>query len=561
MLRHILTALVFLGAFPTLQAQCVQGDCSTGYGAYVYSNGARYDGQFRNGRPHGQGRFQFADGNKYVGHLENGYRQGGGKFTFKEGHEYIGGFLKNKFHGQGKTTFVNGDVHDGQYRNHQPHGAGIYHYADGNRYEGNFENGKFNGTGTMFYTDGTRYEGNWADNKKHGRGSLILANGKVQTGEWAYGKLNGSSGSTGSTSSGGSGTASTSTTRPTRPSVPSKIRDCNSEHCASGQGQYAYGDGSRYVGEFTDGRPEGRGILYYANGNRYEGYWANHSPEGEGVMYYNNGRVLGGVWERGKFIREVYADQGSAAAIKVEVDRDPAVKVWAVIVGVGRYEHMRSLRFTDDDAYQFYAHLRSPEGGAVPSDQLRVLIDEEATRLNVLKALRQTLLRADANDVIMFYFSGHGLAGSFLPVDYNGYENRLMHEDIKQVLEDSKAKHKIVIADACYSGSLMAARTPFQDLEDRFTNQWNQSKGGLALLMSSKEEEVSLEDGGLRSGVFSYYLIKGLNGEADTDADKTVTIKELYTYVNREVRSYTNRAQNPTITGNYDKAMPVALLR
>ena len=79
---------------------------------------------------------------------------------------------------------------------------------------------------------------------------------------------------------------------------------------------------------------------------------------------------------------------------------------------------MPPLRYTDDDAYQVYAFLKSPEGGALPDKQVRILIDEQATRQNILDAMRTIFLRADENDVVMFYFSGHGLKGaSFIPVD------------------------------------------------------------------------------------------------------------------------------------------------
>ena len=64
----------------------------------------------------------------------------------------------------------------------------------------------------------------------------------------------------------------------------------------------------------------------------------------------------------------------------VKVDRDDEVKVWAVVVGIGRYTTMPVLKYTDDDAYHIYAFLKSPEGGALPDSQIRLLIDEDAFR-------------------------------------------------------------------------------------------------------------------------------------------------------------------------------------
>ena len=49
---------------------------------------------------------------------------------------------------------------------------------------------------------------------------------------------------------------------------------------------------------------------------------------------------------------------------------------------------------------------------------MQLLIDEDATHEGIMSATRQTFLQADDNDMILFYFSGHGLQGAFLPVDY-----------------------------------------------------------------------------------------------------------------------------------------------
>ena len=69
------------------------------------------------------------------------------------------------------------------------------------------------------------------------------------------------------------------------------------------------------------------------------------------------------------------------------------------------------------------------------------------------------------------------------------------------------------------------------------------------------------EDQGLRQGIFSHYLIRGLKGEADKNKNKIVTIQELYDYVFKKVRNYTGNAQSPTLTGIYDSQMPVSVIR
>jgi hypothetical protein len=296
------------------------------------------------------------------------------------------------------------------------------------------------------------------------------------------------------------------------------------------------------------------------NGDKYVGGWSNHAPHGEGIMYYKNGRVFGGVWNYGTPTKELES-VSNLPNEHVESDKDNAVKIWSVIVGIGRYGHMPTLKYPDDDAYHFYAFLKSPEGGALPDNQVKVLIDEDATRDNILRTMRQVFLKADENDVVMMYFSGHGLDGSFIPVDYDGFNNKLRHEDIKAIFNESKAKHKVCIADACFSGSLYAVKSTVNTTLDRYYEAFNKTQGGMALMMSSKSEEYSLEDHGLRSGIFSHYLIRGLKGEADKNSNKIVTIKELHDFVQKGVKDYTAGAQNPTISGNFDINMPIGVIR
>ena len=189
-----------------------------------------------------------------------------------------------------------------------------------------------------------------------------------------------------------------------------------------------------------------------------------------------------------------------------------------------------------------------------------MLIDEAATRKDILRSLQQTLLKADKNDVVVFYFSGHGLEGSFLPIDYNGFENKIHHSEVKQIFDKSQAKHKMIFADACHSGSYLAKKGGvLHGSLHNFYDAFEKSAGGLALMMSSKGEEYSLEDGGLRSGIFSYYLMLGLKGLADTDNNKIVTVIELFQYVSENVRQYTAGAQTPTLTGRFDREMPVSI--
>ncbi len=566
-MKNLLSCIILITFTVGLSAQCLHGDCWNGTGTYLYKSGAEYTGTFKSGKINGEGTLLFSNGNVYTGRWKDDYREGKGNLVFTDGGFYTGSFKKSQFSGKGEFNYANGDLYIGDWEKNVPEGNGEYSFANGDHYEGQFKGGKFHGDGTMLYAAGSQYTGQWAHNEKNGKGKIINANGKSQIGFWIQGEM------TKTESSPHKSTANKkskvqerpSVANPFSPSPKSKLKDCNSAYCDIEQGQYTYIDGTRFIGEFRGGKPNGKGTVFYANGDKYVGNWDINRPQGNGILYFKNGRVLHASWDKGKVVKQVERINNIPDEF-VEVDENNEVKIWSVIVGVSRYTHMPSLKYTDDDAYHLYAFLKSPEGGAVPDEQIAVLIDEDANREQIIRTMKRKFHKADANDVIVFYFSGHGYDGSFLPSDYDGKSNLLHHNELIEVLQSSKAKHKVVFADACHSGSLdqnktLAMKSPYVKKLDNFYNKFKDSKGGLALLMSSKETEYSLEDRGLRQGVFSHFLMRGLKGEANHNNDNIVSIDELYKYVQTKVSQYTGNIQNPTITGNYDAKMPVAMIR
>jgi tetratricopeptide (TPR) repeat protein len=238
-------------------------------------------------------------------------------------------------------------------------------------------------------------------------------------------------------------------------------------------------------------------------------------------------------------------------------------KVWAVVVGVASYTAMPTLRYSDDDAYQMYAFLKSPEGGALSDSQITLLVDENATKAQIISSLQQKFSTASENDLVIFYYAGHGMEGSFIPYDYDGTEStKLLHKDVQKIFTSSKAKNKLFIADACHSGSSSEGlRGNAKETMDKYYQALAKTSGGTALMMSSKAEETSLENKTIRQGVFSYYLIRGLKGEADFNADNIVSVRELFDYVQTQTRQYTNYRQNPELYGLFDPNMPIGAVR
>ena len=556
MVKSSLLTALFAFSSVLLSAQCVSGDCINGKGTFVYPSGAKYTGDFRNGEIDGIGVCYYTDGTKYSGEWKNRFPEGKGTKTYSDGTKRTGLWKK------GKPVDENGNVlEDYIARNKQEraddgtniqsgclsgdcnNGLGVFAYPDGSKYEGQFLNGNFEGQGTFSFANGDRYVGQFKDNYPDGQGTRFLASGKEETGLWREGEFLGASLTTGG-----------------------KV-GCVDGDCAEGRGTYIYKEGSaKYVGDFKANYPHGIGTCIYANGDRYEGEWADGAFQGQGTLFLRDGTVVSGFWRGGEYVGkeppEGYMPVATPTPTPVATQPAPTAKVWALVVGVASYDHMPVLRYTDDDAYRFYAFLKSIEGGALPDDQVRVLIDEDATRDNVLGTMKEMFGQAGPNDLVIFYFSGHGLNGSFLPFDFDGFNNKIGHEEIAAIFNKTKAKYKLCIADACHSGGILAVRSgETEPVLTQYYSMLAKSVSGTALIMSSKAEETSLESAGLRQGVFSHFLIRGLKGEADKDHDKAVTVEELYNYIFENVRTYTGNRQSPVIKGTYDPKMPVSVLR
>ncbi len=560
-MKHIGVILFSLFFISFVHAQCIEGNCINKFGVYKFRDGSVYRGNFLKGKLHGYGKLQYANGAVYEGEWKMDLKSGKGVMSLTSGDQYSGNFKDDKFWGKGIYRYKTGELYDGSWINGQAHGKGRYLFSDKERYEGDFFKGKFDGVGAFYYADGSIFIGNWKDNKRNGEGKLHYKDGRKIAGVWKDDQLideaNGFHNSE---------LAQENREKEREYETNNSIRkrywkDCNNSYCHEETGQLKYQDGSIWQGEFINGQPEGVGVLKYSDGNKYEGEVSNHAPNGEGVMYFSNGQVVGGTWNDGYPIKKKQKVESQVVHQDVQIDKDDEVKIWAVIVGVSSYAHMPSLKYTDDDAYQIYAFLKSPEGGALPNAQIRLLIDENATRQNILAGMNDVLLKADENDVVLMYYSGHGLPGMFLPIDFDGYSNNLSHSEVLEVFKNSKAKHKLCIADACHSGSLLASRSPFNQQLEEFYQEYDNTEGGTALIMSSKSEEVSLETSGLRQGIFSHFLIRGLNGEADVNGNDIVTVTELFDFISVGVKQYTRNAQQPSIAGNFDKNMPISTVR
>jgi len=254
---------------------------------------------------------------------------------------------------------------------------------------------------------------------------------------------------------------------------------------------------------------------------------------------------------------------------------------WAVIIGISEYKDSRipSLRYASEDARSFYEWAISPAGGRYAPSMVKLLIDQDATGRNIKNALFIWLKQALQEDVVTIYFAGHGSPESpdspnnlfLLPYDANYDEiasSGFPMWDIETALKRFiKAKKVVIVADACHSGgvgqSYDVARRASRGIEvnpisSGFQNL-SQIGDGVAVISASDDRQFSQESQkwGGGHGVFTYFLLEGLNGEADYNKDTRVTLGELIPYLSEQVRRATRNAQSPTVAGKFDPALSI----
>lgn len=180
--------------------------------------------------------------------------------------------------------------------------------------------------------------------------------------------------------------------------------------------------------------------------------------------------------------------------------------------------------------------------------EYKQLIDNRATSANILHALRTVFSKVSVNDIVVFFFSGHGYPGGFV-----AYDERLSYAEIRKAMAHSKSKNKMIFADACYSGKI---RTPGKSSNSAVAEA---KKANVLLFLSSRSNEVSIERKNMTNGFFTTYLQKGLRGGADVNQDRTITAKELFNYVHKGVVKLSNNKQHPVMWGKFLDNMPVMI--
>jgi len=283
---------------------------------------------------------------------------------------------------------------------------------------------------------------------------------------------------------------------------------------------------------------------------------------------------------------------------KAEAGKGPAPELWAVVVGVSRFQYgnqriegtqITNLKYAADDAQSVYNFLRSDEGGGfrdvADGGHLILLKDEDATKTKVEQALL-TLKQSKPNDYFIIYIATHGVliphvdnktkntqeVPHFLmhdgnPVDLTALEqSSIRMEWVKQLTREIPARKGLVLSDACHSAAIETeSRDALNNLRAnaRLIEEMSAIPDGIGFITASRQTESSYERDNFGHGVFTWCFLEGLRGHADKNQDGVVIFDEMANYLSDEVPRLTGNKQHPFINSTTlsANAIPLAIVR
>ena len=287
-------------------------------------------------------------------------------------------------------------------------------------------------------------------------------------------------------------------------------------------------------------------------------------PEGQNVViiamdkYGNQSNTTVQLKRANIIIKTAHYDFLNPTVIKSKI-KPSAV---ALIIGIEDYENTFAAPFAKNDALAFNDFVHYSFG--VPRQNIKLLMNDEAGRTNTLKIIAKWLPKIvkENDSEVYIFFSGHGLASEdgkelyLLPSDGDPElleDSTLLRNNLFKKIAKLNPRSVTVFLDTCYSGAtrneefLVAAKPIFIEAEE----QEIPAKFAVFSASAGRETAKVLEEA--EHGLFSYYMMKGLEGEADVNSDNQITNGELIAFINKNVSRQAN--QTPQLNGDPDQVL------
>jgi uncharacterized caspase-like protein len=245
--------------------------------------------------------------------------------------------------------------------------------------------------------------------------------------------------------------------------------------------------------------------------------------------------------------------------------------LWILSIGINRYEarQLADLDYAVNDAKGIIDAFKTQEGRLYRKVNSLLIADNAAvkpTRENIIDGFN-FFKDATSQDTLVLFIAGHGMNDGngdyFVMPSDAGFtdENTIRaaraipYSEIQRLL--NLPGRKLVFIDTCHSGGLTGRGydsnrmiRALQDIE------------GTIIFTASTKDEASQELPNLQHGVFTYYIIQGMRGAADSQKAGTVNMMELCAYVSRMVQQSTNKSQQPRLnTPSGFSDFPVSVLK
>ena len=236
----------------------------------------------------------------------------------------------------------------------------------------------------------------------------------------------------------------------------------------------------------------------------------------------------------------------------------------ALIIGIEKYKGTSKASFASADAKFFSEYARRAFG--VKKSNIKLMVDQDASLIETLTVLSKWLPSKIKNGQtkLLVFFAGHGLASNdgndlyLLSHDSDVdllQRTALSRKELFKEIVKHNPKSVTMFLDTCYSGisrdeqTLLASARPIRIV----AKESEDTPDNFAIFSASGLNEISSGLKEAKHGMFSYYLMKGLEGNADSNRDRKITNGEMLSYLQSNVSKQAlslGRNQNPSLAGN-----------
>ena len=243
---------------------------------------------------------------------------------------------------------------------------------------------------------------------------------------------------------------------------------------------------------------------------------------------------------------------------------------FGVVIGIEKYQNeLLNLRCARADAQAVYDLMIDPECGMFQEDNVILLLDNDATRENIRRALAGLKRKVCKNDTVWIYYAGHAAPEDddyhWVPYDADIddlFTTGLARTDVSRLLNSFKAERVIAFLDCCHAAVMGMQRNKTRaaiTAEEMF----NTYKGtGFVTISASGGQEKSIELTDKGHGAFTWFLLKGLRGEADQDRIGVISLDSLWKYLQDKVVEASGKqgnTQTPVLIGEITHNLPLTV--